>query len=449
MGQRTGMPSALVADVRPSTQTANELRFSLTPEIIHGIFVEYPAVHQAYLQNVPDKLSEKEFWTRYIKSRYFFRSRGADEAELASASAADVDPIFLGALNTSANLQAESRQKLRNVDPLINLASDDKLPSGFGLYSDTYAKAKETPNKGGGDGSSSSKASGTGRRENILRRFNRHGALVMESADLETLSGGGESDGDRAARVMDELRLKDLDKDSGPEYVPLKLSDLRRYFDGHSSLSSATPAPEPVTRTASSSSWTTISVDDVAASEQTTGPTSASVAEAVGAFVQQTRGWKPDLAKGGLVQDIVAERIQKELTQAAVQLARVNMPGADHEASIQNDLLTQLRSHFSKTGELLRHFWGSFPITSQAAAQRLDRIQAAISQLYDSIDATRKGLGPGEQSTRVGPILTAMCTTLDKAIEFYEQYNQKRSERAAKKPRTSAAASPATSVVVR
>jgi hypothetical protein len=34
-------------------------------------------VHKAYQENVPDKVSEKEFWIKYFSSQYFYRKRVA------------------------------------------------------------------------------------------------------------------------------------------------------------------------------------------------------------------------------------------------------------------------------------------------------------------------------------------------------------------------------------
>lgn len=43
------------------------MRFTLTPDLIALVFAEKPHVKRAYDKNVPVNLSEKEFWTRYLK----------------------------------------------------------------------------------------------------------------------------------------------------------------------------------------------------------------------------------------------------------------------------------------------------------------------------------------------------------------------------------------------
>lgn len=42
--QRRGLPSELLADVRPVHETCNAVHYRLTPTIIHQIFIQYPAV---------------------------------------------------------------------------------------------------------------------------------------------------------------------------------------------------------------------------------------------------------------------------------------------------------------------------------------------------------------------------------------------------------------------
>eukprot|EP00983_Pelagomonas_calceolata_P114586 1160110-Pelagomonas_calceolata.AAC.5 len=44
------------------------MRFTLTPDLIAMVFAEKPHVRRAYDKNVPTNMSEKEFWTRYLKN---------------------------------------------------------------------------------------------------------------------------------------------------------------------------------------------------------------------------------------------------------------------------------------------------------------------------------------------------------------------------------------------
>lgn len=39
------------------------------------LFGERPAVRRAFLDNVPKKMTEREFWTRFLRSEYFKAAR--------------------------------------------------------------------------------------------------------------------------------------------------------------------------------------------------------------------------------------------------------------------------------------------------------------------------------------------------------------------------------------
>jgi hypothetical protein len=59
--QNKGMPSALLADVRPTASTSNTVQYKLTPQAIQQIFVMYPSVQSLYNQLVPDKVQNAFF----------------------------------------------------------------------------------------------------------------------------------------------------------------------------------------------------------------------------------------------------------------------------------------------------------------------------------------------------------------------------------------------------
>ncbi|KAI8607021.1 hypothetical protein BC830DRAFT_1183896 [Chytriomyces sp. MP71] len=90
-GQKRGLSSAALVDIVKATAVAGSgsgsgikgetdsatpdpsstKKFKFTPEIIHSIFVQFPAVQLAYENNVPEKMSEKQFWTKYAQSKSF------------------------------------------------------------------------------------------------------------------------------------------------------------------------------------------------------------------------------------------------------------------------------------------------------------------------------------------------------------------------------------------
>ncbi|KXN71302.1 hypothetical protein CONCODRAFT_170005 [Conidiobolus coronatus NRRL 28638] len=56
-----------------------EHEYTLTPEIIHSIFLQHPIVKKAYDKNVPRYLNKESFWKRYFGSRYFHQNSNTSQ----------------------------------------------------------------------------------------------------------------------------------------------------------------------------------------------------------------------------------------------------------------------------------------------------------------------------------------------------------------------------------
>ena len=70
---KVGVAGSFLAEIKPQADGANGLKYNLTPDIIDSIFKTYPAVKKKHIENVPSKLSEQEFWTKFFQSHYFHR----------------------------------------------------------------------------------------------------------------------------------------------------------------------------------------------------------------------------------------------------------------------------------------------------------------------------------------------------------------------------------------
>jgi transcription initiation factor TFIIH subunit 1 len=110
-GQQKGKSSKMV-ELRPGQQEGSDVKYTLTSQIIHDIFAQFPSglynttfvydfilqkltlcccfpffpqVKRAYDANVPDKLSEHNFWRRFLASEFFHRTRTGNRSTNAVA----------------------------------------------------------------------------------------------------------------------------------------------------------------------------------------------------------------------------------------------------------------------------------------------------------------------------------------------------------------------------
>ncbi|KAI3887969.1 hypothetical protein MKW92_036725 [Papaver armeniacum] len=234
--QRLGLKSAMLANVRPLIDgRTNKVTFRLTPEIIQQIFTEKPAVHQAFLKFVPSKMTETDFWTKYGRAEFLHRTKNV----VAAAAEAAEDEVLAVFLKQDVILASEARQKIRLVDPTLDMEADEgddyiHLPDHDGskeFANSEYEKYNRT----------------------LAQDLNRHGAVVLEGRTLDMDSGDTRTvaeslskykKSDLTAQISDEKanhkRLKraaqmvvieDLHTPHNLPFAPLLIKDPREYFD--------------------------------------------------------------------------------------------------------------------------------------------------------------------------------------------------------------------------
>ncbi|CAM6081591.1 unnamed protein product [Calypogeia fissa] len=407
--QRTGLKSAMLADVRPLTDgRTNKVTFNLTPEIIHQIFAEKPAVHRAFLLNVPNKMSEVEFWTKYCRAEYLYRTKNQAAA---AAEAADDEDLALFTKEDDIIL-SESQRKIKKVDPTLDMGADladdyTHLP-GHGILRDGNKEPEEMVGP---------------RKRSIMNDINRHAAVVLDGCPLDALENAKDTasvaqalaiaqqvEAERNAVDFKTRRLErihqmtvneDLEGPHEPELVPLCIQDPRKYFDSQQSGATGDAGPH--------------------------GPTSSDPSEALECFHEQLAAFKrnglpetvmtPDIAMkvmNDLNRDVSATRYT--LGKTAEKNVLDNLPRA-----MKDDVLQQ-----SATGnELLRHFWASYPLTSPALVNKVNRLKEAMSQHYSRIQGI-KDAAPAEHRHHISQLLHPMLQALDAAFAHYEEHPQRR-----------------------
>ncbi len=160
--QRAGR-NARLADPKPTPNEAGEMKLSITPELIRDLFEQFPVVARAYEDNVPSKLDEGSFWTRYFQSKLYHRLRTSARSA-ASEHIVQDDPIFDPYLTEEDN-QLEPRRQFNPHDRLLDLQATEEDHGETGNEKDWTMRA------------------GAERRTlPLMRRFNDHSQSLLDSA---------------------------------------------------------------------------------------------------------------------------------------------------------------------------------------------------------------------------------------------------------------------------
>nr|KJB09168.1 hypothetical protein B456_001G127200 [Gossypium raimondii] len=225
--QRLGFKSAMISDIKPSTDgRTNKVTFNLTPEVILQIFAEKPAVHRAFLSYVPNKMSERTFWTKYFRAEYLHSTKNS----IAAAAEAAEDEELAVFLKQDDILASEAQKKIRRVDPTLDMEADEgddytHLPD-HGIFREGNKEMTESQNEL--------------YKRSLSQDINRHAAVVLEgrAVDVELedtkavaealaqskqkSSNKGESDGDISRERLDRLsRMTEIEDLQGPNTLPL------------------------------------------------------------------------------------------------------------------------------------------------------------------------------------------------------------------------------------
>ncbi|EST08285.1 hypothetical protein PSEUBRA_002035 [Kalmanozyma brasiliensis GHG001] len=269
--QRAGR-NARLADPKPTPNEAGELKLSITPELIRDLFEQFPVVARAYEENVPAKLDEGSFWTRYFQSKLYHRLRTSARSA-ASEHIVQDDPIFDQYLTEEDN-QLEPRRRFNPHDRLLDLQATEEDHGETGNEKDWTMRAGAERRtlplmRRFNDHSQSLLDSALGDQEEEDRRKRRRivggvgeeyptGSTVLTSVE-EGESGnppmlGGSADDDDLGEATDsidwiknhyykEIVIDDLNETAKADTVRLNMANLEGYFSGSTTADPPTETP--------------------------------------------------------------------------------------------------------------------------------------------------------------------------------------------------------------
>ncbi|XP_076224724.1 transcription factor B1 [Nomia melanderi] len=355
--QEIGVNSAFLADIKPQTDGCNGLKYNLTVDVIECIFKTYPAVKRKHQENVPHKMSESDFWTKFFQSHYFHRDRiNAGTKDLFTECAKIDDQELKKDIQSGIN------------DPLVDITSfeDQTLDENYG----------NGPSK-------SDKLSGNIVHQSMIKRFNQHSIMVLKASTAKqsmpsiqpqlngstpsaskstTLSNrSDEQPKTKKLRIQEKLIYDDLDSNcdtnATSHSVPLNLTHIDRYLHG--------PVP----------------------GYGSTVPTSEELFMTLNQLKREASGWLtansiPRQLATSLVSPAAAVLALGELTPGGLL-----MKGFREESLgqlIPKDLEKELRNVYVCICELLRHFWRSFPPTTPQLEEKAIRMHEALHRFHSA-----------------------------------------------------------------
>ncbi|TFY71942.1 hypothetical protein EVG20_g1057 [Dentipellis fragilis] len=387
--QRKGRPGQLV-DPRPQTVEGGDTKIVVTPQLVHDIFEEYPVVAKAYDENVPNKLSEAEFWQRYFQSKLFNSHRASIRSTAAQHVVKD-DPVFDKYLEKPDDELEPRRQRDDDVDMFIDLGATGEDHGEATVEKDITMQA--------------------GKQRGalpLIRKFNEHSERLLNSA----LSQGPAAKRRRVDSLTADLShyaqidLDDLHDPQSSAGILLEMQDRQRYFEGRAGTKvAAEEAPRPA----------------------------VNVRAALMEAKAELDGWAQSLAQMKLERK-AGDSALLAMTQNVA--ARLDVQG--RKSDIPDDIFRQMRTCQTAANEFLRQFWSSIypsaaelqslaPATPAQKAAKASRMASYLGKTSEKvmaivIAAQSAGVDPRKVEIGMKPILDAV----NKALAFWQTRSQGR-----------------------
>nr|GAT44646.1 predicted protein [Mycena chlorophos] len=222
--QKKGKPGQIV-DPRPET-VDGETKIRMTPQMIQEIFEEYPVIAKAHRENVPSKLTEEEFWTRYFRSKLYHAHRASIRSTAVQHVVQD-DPILDKYLEKIDDELEPRRQRSERVEWFVDLGATSEDHVETGNEKDVTMLA--------------------GRQRGalpLIRKFNEHSERLLNSALGEIPASKRQKlneEGDYGQIDLDDLH--DAQSSAG---IVLEMQDRQRYFEGGIANGRSSEADKPL-----------------------------------------------------------------------------------------------------------------------------------------------------------------------------------------------------------
>ncbi|KAI8887742.1 hypothetical protein K501DRAFT_241856 [Backusella circina FSU 941] len=354
--------SSRMTRLNPGQQEGADMKYTLTSQIIHNIFTEFPSVKRAYDANVPDKMTEQNFWKRFLASEFFHRSRGGRNQMTA------YDDIF------DKCLQEEEDENSR--PPAMRM---DRIK-----YDINLAATEEDHLDGGNAPDFTMRAGRDAKVLPLIRRFNRHSMRVLEIPPTKTKSASKPLfKPDNLDSVEKAILINDLVNEPPSEKIILDIRDTRRYFESQSG-----------------------GQNNIKLSEEDTK-------NLLNGFKATFQAWQPNMAKQ-VVNARAADRVCDELTTIIKKKMRYSDKAAT-DVKLPPQIQQRVQIYHSTTNEILRHFWASFePYKAEKNHRMVDGLRKQQIKLNELLKTVESVDGDVERCKKT---LMPVMSAVDRAFE--------------------------------
>ncbi|KAG8907947.1 RNA polymerase II transcription factor B subunit 1 [Tulasnella sp. 403] len=215
--QRKGK-SSLIVDPRPVRDETGKATTKLSNEMIEEIFEEFPVVRRAYDENVPRRLTDQEFWSRYLQSKLASRN-SASARGAASEHTVHDDAIFDKYLEKEDDGIEPKYQREHVKRRLVDLDATTQDHPETGNTQDVTMQA--------------------GKQRQalpLIRRFNEHSERLLNTAlgDEPPAKRRRVTFADELVEddYVDDIVMEDLHAPLSSNGIPLEMRDQQRYSQG-------------------------------------------------------------------------------------------------------------------------------------------------------------------------------------------------------------------------
>jgi len=191
------------------SEDASRVQIELTGEEIHQIFVLMPEVYDAYLDFVPERMSEKQFWTKFCMTQYFQTHTN----QVMSEGRNELDAVFdahVKAIQDEKEKGSSPGKRKRLVNPMVDLtnAEESNMPCNLRRLDGDEEKEKE----------------------NWIKRVNNHGSLLVKK-QIDYKEEKREDVYDRyKIELAESARISHLNHAEKKEYRQLRLQNPEAYY---------------------------------------------------------------------------------------------------------------------------------------------------------------------------------------------------------------------------